>query len=96
MRKELYAIIKRLMRSTVAAAADQRNLTAKASIANITTEVENDRQENVKKLAQAQNMLAKTVHEILFSQGSEALKEVGQVGDKKALRGGEEGAIENV
>jgi hypothetical protein len=41
-------------------------------------------------------MLAKTVHKILLSQGSEALKEVGQVGDKNALRGGEEGAIENV
>jgi hypothetical protein len=36
-----------------AAAANQRNLTAKASISNISAEAENDRRESVRKLAQA-------------------------------------------
>jgi hypothetical protein len=36
--------------------ADQRNLDAKASIANITAEIENEQLENVRKLAQANIM----------------------------------------
>jgi hypothetical protein len=41
-----------------AAAADQRNLTAMVSIAGISTEVENDHQESVMKLAQAHDVSA--------------------------------------
>jgi hypothetical protein len=39
-----------------AAAANQRSLNAKASIADITAEVENDQWESVKKLAQAHDI----------------------------------------
>jgi hypothetical protein len=46
----------------VVAAANQRNLTSKASIFDMAAKVENDRQESVKKLAQAHDVLAKTVH----------------------------------
>jgi hypothetical protein len=42
--------------------ADQRNLTVKASVANVASEVENDQQESVMKLSQAHDLLAKTVH----------------------------------
>jgi hypothetical protein len=48
-------------------AADQKNLTATVSIAGIATEVENDRQESVMKLAQAHDVSAKTVHAILHN-----------------------------
>ncbi len=46
-------------------AAKQRNLNAKASIADIASEVENDFWEIVRKLAQAQRMSTKTVHATL-------------------------------
>ncbi len=46
----------------LAAVADQRNLTVKASVANVASEVENDQQESVMKLSQAHDLLAKTVH----------------------------------
>ncbi len=75
-------------------AADQRNLTAAVSIADITAEVENDCQERVMKLAQAHGVSAKTVHTALHKDlplsGSQQLR------DKTALRGEEEGAIQNV
>ncbi len=48
-------------------AADQRNLTGTVSIAGIATEVENDRQESVMKLAQDHDVSAKTVHATLHS-----------------------------
>jgi hypothetical protein len=69
------------------AAADQRRLIAKASIADITAKVENDLQETVRKLLQAHDVSAKTAHT--------ALKEVGQVGDQTALLGDEEGTIQD-
>jgi hypothetical protein len=50
-----------------AAAADQRNLITKASIAGITAEVENDHRESVMKLAQDHNVSAKMVHGTLHS-----------------------------
>ncbi len=40
-------------RQSETAAADQRNLNTKASIADMAAELENDRRENVRKLAQA-------------------------------------------
>jgi hypothetical protein len=46
--------------------ADQINLITKAFIADIAAEVENDRQKNVKKLAQAPDMLARTVYAALM------------------------------
>ncbi len=46
-------------------AAEQRNLNAKASIADITSEVENDYWEIVRKLAQAQRMSTNMVHATL-------------------------------
>ncbi len=49
----------------LAAAADQRNLTVKASVANVAAEVENDQQESVMQLNQAHDLLAKTVHATL-------------------------------
>jgi hypothetical protein len=48
-------------------AADQRNLIAKASIADIAAEVENDQREHVKKLAQAHDMSARIVYSVLMS-----------------------------
>jgi hypothetical protein len=44
--------------------ADQRNLTA--CIANIAAKVENDQKESVRKLIQAHDMLARTVHAALM------------------------------
>jgi hypothetical protein len=52
------------------AAADQRQLYAKAFIANITTEMENYRQENVRKLALARGVRTKTVHPLITRIGS--------------------------
>ncbi len=49
----------------MAVAADQRNFTATVSVADIATEVENDRRESVMKLAQAHDVLIKTVHATL-------------------------------
>jgi hypothetical protein len=50
-----------------AAAADQRNLITKASIAGIATKVENDHRESDMKLAQDHNVSAKTVHGTLHN-----------------------------
>ncbi len=49
----------------MAAAADQRNFTTTVSIADIASEVENDRHESVMKLAQAHDVLVKMVHATL-------------------------------
>ncbi len=46
-------------------AADQIHLNAKASIADIAADVENDRQKSVRKLAQAYDVLTLTVHATL-------------------------------
>jgi hypothetical protein len=46
-------------------AADQRDLTVKASIVDIPTEVENDWRKSVMKLAQAHDVSAKTVYATL-------------------------------
>ncbi len=48
------------------AAADQRNLNTKASIANMATELENDWRENVSKLAQSLDVSARTVYAALM------------------------------
>jgi hypothetical protein len=74
-----------------AVAADQRNLTVTMSIAGISAEVDNDRQESVKKLAQAHDVSPKTVHAILHKE-----LPLSASGDQTALRGDEEGAIQNV
>jgi hypothetical protein len=50
----------------MAAAADHRNFNTKASIANMATELENDQRENVRKLAQALNVSARTVYATLM------------------------------
>jgi hypothetical protein len=47
------------------AVADQRNLTANASIADMAAEMESDRRESVRKLAQAHDVSARTVHAAL-------------------------------
>ncbi len=57
-------------------------------------ELENDQRENVRKLAQALDVLAKTV--CRSRENSVALKEVGQVGEKTVFLGDEEGAIQDV
>jgi hypothetical protein len=46
-------------------AADQSHLSAKASIADIATEMENDWRKSVRKLGQAYDVLTKTVHATL-------------------------------
>jgi hypothetical protein len=51
---------------TAAAAADQRNRITKASIADTAAEVENDWRENVRKLAQAHDVTARTVYTALM------------------------------
>ncbi len=48
------------------AVADQRNLNTKVSIADMATELENDRREDVRKLAQALDVVAKMVYTILM------------------------------
>ncbi len=50
----------------MAAAADQRNLITKASIADIAAQGENDQQENVRKLAQAYDVSARMVYAALM------------------------------
>jgi hypothetical protein len=47
------------------AAADQRHLYAKTSITNIAIKVENDQQENVRKLTQAHGVMTQMVHATL-------------------------------
>jgi hypothetical protein len=47
-------------------AADLRNLITEASIADMAAEVENDRQENVRKLSQAHDVSARTVYAALM------------------------------
>ncbi len=47
--------------------ADQRKLTARALIADIAAEVENDRRESVRKLAQVHNVSARMVYAALMS-----------------------------
>ncbi len=76
------------------AAADQRNLTATVSIADIAAKVEKDHQESVMKLAQAHDVSAKTVHATLHKICCS--QEVSQLSNQTALRGDEEGAIQNV
>jgi hypothetical protein len=56
--------------------------------------LENDRQENVRKLSQAHDVSARTVYATLRS--GKALKEVGQVGEKTVFLGDEEGAIQDI
>jgi hypothetical protein len=46
----------------VAAAADQRKLTARALFADSAADVENDRRESVRKLAQAHDVTTRTVY----------------------------------
>ncbi len=46
----------------MAAAADQRKLTARALITDSAAEVENDRRESVRKLAQAHDVSARKVY----------------------------------
>jgi hypothetical protein len=75
-------------------AADQRNLTAAVSIADIAAKVENDHRESVMKLAQAHSVSAKMVHAALHKDLP--LSGSWQLSDKTALRGEEEGAIQNV
>jgi hypothetical protein len=41
---------------------DQRNFTANVSIAGMAAEMENDQQESVRKLAEAYDVSARTVH----------------------------------
>jgi hypothetical protein len=48
------------------AAADQRKFTSRALFADGTTEVENDWQESVRKLAQAHDVMARTVYAALM------------------------------
>ncbi len=48
------------------AAADRRNFNTKASIANMAAELENDWQENVRKLAQALDVSSTTVYTALM------------------------------
>ncbi len=49
----------------MAATTDQRNFTATVSITDIAAKVENEHRESVMKLAQAYNVLVKTVHATL-------------------------------
>ena len=60
----------------MAAAADQRNLNTKASIADMAAELENDRRENVRKLAQALDVSAKTVYAPLMRTAKLSKKSV--------------------
>jgi hypothetical protein len=76
----------------VAAAADQRNLKTKSSIADMATELENDRRENVRKLSQAHDVSARTVYAALMRMAKLSKK----VGEKTVFLGDEEGAIQDV
>ncbi len=61
------------------AAADQRNLITKVFIADIAAEGENDRRENVRKLAQAHDVLARTVYAALMRAAKLSKKSAGCV-----------------
>ncbi len=76
-------------------AAEHRNLNAKASIADIASEVENDFWEIVRNLAQAQRMSTKT-GSCHSSQGSEALQEVCQAVAQTDRHRDEEGESQDV
>ncbi len=73
---------------------DQINLTAEVSITVIAAKVKNDRRKSVMKLTQAQDVSAKTFHAILHKDL--LLSKSQPVGDQTALRGEEEGAIDNM
>ncbi len=60
----------------MAAAADQRNLNTKAFIVNMAAKFENDRRENVRKLAQALDVSAKTVYATLMRTAKLSKKSV--------------------
>jgi hypothetical protein len=49
-----------------AAVANQRNLNTMTFIADMAAELENDRRENVRKLSQAHDVLARTVYAALM------------------------------
>ncbi len=76
-------------------AEDQRILITKSSIADMAAEVENDWQENVRKLAQAHDVSARKGLRRSHENG-EALKEVGQVGEQAVILGYEKGAIQDM
>jgi cation transport regulator ChaB len=75
-------------------ASDQRNLITKASIVNMATEMEDDRRENVRKLAQAHDVSARKGLRRSHENGK-ALKEVGEVGEQAVILD-EKGAIQDV
>jgi hypothetical protein len=68
-----------------AAAADQRNLITKASIANMAAKVENDRRENVRKLAQAHDVSARTVFAALMRMAKLSKKSARWVNKRSSL-----------
>jgi hypothetical protein len=70
----------------MAAAADQRNLITKASTANMATEVENDQRENVRKLAQAHDVLARTVYAALMRTAKLSKKSARWLNKRSSLR----------
>jgi hypothetical protein len=61
-----YKRLSKVKKEEMAAATDQRNLTAKASITDIAAEVENNQRENVRKFDQAHDMSARMVHTCLM------------------------------
>jgi hypothetical protein len=76
------------------AAADQRNFNTKASIADMATELENDQRENVKKLAQASDVSARTIYATLMRTAELSKKSARWV--IKVFLKDEEGAIQDV
>ncbi len=59
------------------AAAKQRNLTPMVSISDIAAELENDLRESVRKLAEARDVLARTIHVALMRTCSAQISQPG-------------------
>jgi hypothetical protein len=76
--------------------ADQRNLNTKASIADMAAELVNDRLKNVRKLAQALDVSARTVYPALMRTAKLSKKSARWVKKKTVFLGDEEGAILDV
>ncbi len=64
---------------------DQRNLNTKASITDMAAEVENDRRENVRKLAESHDVSARTVYAALMRTAKLSKKSARWVNKRSSL-----------
>jgi hypothetical protein len=75
--------------------ADQRNFNTKASIADMADKLENDQQENVRKLAQALDVSARMAYAALM-RTAKLSKKLARLGEKTVFLEDEDGAIQDM